>query len=139
MYKLIVQLDEFSKTLNSIYIEKEQEKSWDSVTTTYIYEFLMGRTLWGCCQGKLEVSQILREQTVIFWLTAVHFERNIPSMHIGERGKIMSIKNQRRNCESFHEEEGEKDDLPGSQISRNQTCQNIAKNVSNQDFPMNQN
>lgn len=31
-----------------------------------------------------------------------------------------------------------KDDLPESQISRNQTCQNIAKNVSNQDFSMNQ-
>lgn len=43
--KLNVQLDEFSKTLNSICIEKEQEKSWDSVTTTYI--LLMGRTLWG--------------------------------------------------------------------------------------------
>lgn len=37
--------------------------SLDRVTTAYIYQFLMVNTSrGGCCQGKLEVSQILTEQ-----------------------------------------------------------------------------
>lgn len=49
-------------------------------------------------------------------------------------GKIMSI---RGETEWFHQEEKGKGDPPESQIPVNQTCQNFAKLLSNQDFSIN--
>ena len=54
----------------------------------------------------------------------------------------MSIRDQRRNgiisLEEMVQRERGNDDLPESQVSINQTCQNIAKTLSNQDFSVNQ-
>ena len=56
-------------------------------------------------------------------------------LHLSEMRKIMSIRDQRRNgiisLEEMIQRERGNDDLPKSQISINQTCQNIAKTFSN--------
>lgn len=63
-------------------------------------------------------------------------------LHLNETRKIMSIRDQRRNgiisLEEMVQRERGNDDLPESQVSINQTCQNIAKTLSNQDFSVNQ-
>ena len=63
-------------------------------------------------------------------------------LHLSEMREIMSIRDQRRNgiisLEEMIQRERGNDDLPESQISINQTCQNIAKTLSNKDFSVNQ-